>query len=91
MHKHRWSVAEARRRFSDLVAAAAREPQAVYRRGRLVGAVVGPEGLAALGGEGSPTLADAFDEIRVICAEEHYTLEIPRRRNRPSAFPAEDL
>lgn len=32
------------------------------------------------------SLADAFAELRQICAEENYTIEIPPRYDRPNAF-----
>lgn len=33
------------------------------------------------------TLAEAFAELRRICKEEDYTLEIPPRQERPNPFP----
>jgi hypothetical protein len=33
-----------------------------------------------------PTLGEAFEELRRICEEENYTLEIPRQK-RPNPFP----
>jgi hypothetical protein len=33
------------------------------------------------------TLAEAFEELRRICEEEDYTLEIPPRQERPNSFP----
>ncbi|HEV7504581.1 MAG TPA: hypothetical protein VGS07_06705 [Thermoanaerobaculia bacterium] len=32
------------------------------------------------------SIADAFFELRRICAEEDYKLETPERRNRPNPF-----
>jgi hypothetical protein len=36
------------------------------------------------------TLAEAFEELRRICEEEDYTLEIPSRQERPNPFPDGD-
>jgi hypothetical protein len=84
--RRRWTIASARQRLPKLIAMAAREPQAVYRRDKLVAAVVSPElkqemDAAAVGGRG-PTLAAALDELRGLCAEEGYTLAPPKRIDR---------
>jgi hypothetical protein len=34
-----------------------------------------------------PTLVEAFEELRRICEEEGYTLEMPSRQERPNPFP----
>ena len=39
----RWSIAEARKHFAELIESAVKKPQAVYRWGRLVALVVDPE------------------------------------------------
>jgi antitoxin (DNA-binding transcriptional repressor) of toxin-antitoxin stability system len=77
----KWTIADARRRFSEMLSSAAREPQVIYRRGRPVATVVAPDRAAP-----SPTIADAFVELRAICAAENYVLERPRRRDRPNPF-----
>jgi hypothetical protein len=33
-----------------------------------------------------PSLTDALTQLRHLCAEENYTLEIPPRQDRPNAF-----
>ena len=33
------------------------------------------------------TLGAAFEELRSICEEEDYSLEIPPRKGRPNPFP----
>ena len=89
-----WKVAEAKQRFSELVRAAEEKPQWIYNRGRLVAAVVPAEDLeqflAWREQQDRASIADAFAELRRICAEESYELETPERRNRPNPF-AEDL
>jgi len=81
----RWTIARARQQLPSLIAAAAREPQAVYRRTQLVATVVGPE-LAARIEAGSteqrPPMADALAELRRICAEERYNLSTGPRHDR---------
>ncbi|HKI05620.1 MAG TPA: type II toxin-antitoxin system prevent-host-death family antitoxin [Thermoanaerobaculia bacterium] len=89
-----WNVAEAKQRFSEVVRAAEDKPQMIYNRGKLVAAVV-PAGdlkeyLAWREKKEEVTLADAFAELRRICAEEAYAFEAPTREDRPNPF-ADDL
>lgn len=86
-----WKIAEAKQKFSELVKAAEDEPQWIYNRDRLVAAMVPAEDLKEFldwryQKEGQ-TLAGAFEELRRICQEEGYTLEIPPRQERPNPFP----
>jgi hypothetical protein len=81
--KTRWSVAAARQHLPRVIASAAREPQAIYRRAELVAAVVSPAVAArAAPPTPGPSLEHALAELRAICAEEEYDLPVPRRRNR---------
>jgi prevent-host-death family protein len=89
-----WNVAEAKQRFSEVVRAAEEKPQMIYNRGKLVAAVV-PAGelqdfLAWRERKEELTVADAFAELRRICAEEDYDFEAPARVDRPNPF-ADDL
>ena len=83
----RWSVAAARANLPDVFAAAAREPQAVYRHDEPVGIVVSPREFAALDAErrarDGQTLADAFATLRQL---EAGPLPAPPRRDRPNTF-----
>jgi PHD/YefM family antitoxin component YafN of YafNO toxin-antitoxin module len=85
-----WKVAEAKQKFSDIVRQAAREPQLIFNRDRLVAAVVDAQTFAAFQAwreqEERRSLADAFAELRQIAAEEHYSLELPPRLDRANAF-----
>ncbi len=85
-----WSVSEARRRFSELITAAAREPQPLYNRGQMVAAVIDADELRAFrawkAGHTGRTLAAAFDELRAICREERYELQLVARADRPNPF-----
>jgi hypothetical protein len=83
----RWTIANARRDISTLVSSAAREPQPLYRRNKLVATVVSPDVAGSLVEPGRRSaVADALTELRDICAEEGYTLPVPTRKNR-SARP----
>lgn len=82
----KWTIAHARRHFSQLLQAAAREPQEVCNRERPVAAIVNVETFRRFcQWQDSPagaSVAGAFDELRTICAEENYTLESPARVDR---------
>ena len=91
-----WRIAEAKQQFSEVVRRSGHAPQKIYRRDRLVAAVVSPDALAtieAVRRQQSPrTLADAFSDIRLACLEERYELELPERRDREALLnPFESL
>ena len=83
-----WRIGEAKQRFSEVVRRSASEPQRIYNRERLVAAVVSPElfdEIERLRRERSDrTLGEAFSEIREICEEEGYELDVGERRDRAS-------
>jgi prevent-host-death family protein len=94
-------MAEARRRLPDLLRAAQREPQILYRRDEPIGAVVSASELDRLDVSAAPgSIAEAFVELRSILTIEGETLEgeergeidlvVPERRNRPNPF-ADDV
>ena len=45
-----------------------------------------PKGLKQL-----PTIAETFDEIRQICIEEIFELDLPPRKDRPNQFVIDDV
>src|SRR5437762_1772064 len=90
-----WSVAQARRHLAEVVRAAAREPQRIYRRDELVATVVDPktfeEFSAWCAAQRGRTIGQAFAELRTICAAEGYTLEAPGRHDRATPFDDDEL
>jgi PHD/YefM family antitoxin component YafN of YafNO toxin-antitoxin module len=83
---NRWMTGEAKQRFSEVVRECAREPQRIFRRDRLVAAVISAETFEQFerwreAGEGR-TLGAAFDEVRELAARYDYELEIEDRRDR---------
>jgi prevent-host-death family protein len=86
----KWSVAAAKQRLSELLRAAAREPQAILSRSRPVAVVVAPEAFeefaAWQAARRTRTVAEAFDEMRA-SAPAGYALKLRSRRNRRSGFP----
>ncbi len=82
-----WTVAEARRSFSELLKQAKTAPQLVFRRHEHVAAVVDPdtfqEFLDWLHRRNSRSVEDAFSELRAICEG---GMVFPERSDRPNAF-----
>jgi antitoxin (DNA-binding transcriptional repressor) of toxin-antitoxin stability system len=83
-----WKIAEAKQHLSEVIRAAEEEPQWIYNRERLVAAIVEPdtlrEFLAWRKSERRPSLGKVFADLRRLCAEEGYELEIPPRQDRPN-------
>ena len=88
--KPKWSVAKARRQFTELIRSTAREPQPIYNRQRLVGVVVDAvtfeEFLRWKEEQAGRSIATALDELRNICQAEGYRLELPDRVDRDNPF-----
>ncbi|HEY0483572.1 MAG TPA: hypothetical protein VGD37_38905 [Kofleriaceae bacterium] len=86
--KKKWTIATARQHLPELVGLAAREPQRVYRRDRLVAAVVSPELADEVEKLRRPSLAARLAELQQLCAEESYVLTAPPRQDRANPFAA---
>jgi len=82
-----WSISTARKHFADLVRSAVHEPQPIYNRSHLVAAVVDAETFGAFlrwrSQQTARTLADAFADLRAICADATYELPEVPRQDRP--------
>jgi hypothetical protein len=85
-----WKIEEAQQKFSEVMSAAVSEPQLIYNHDKLVAAVVEAElfqdFLAWQQQQRKPSLGDAFSQLRQLCAEENYTLEIPSSRGSFQSF-----
>lgn len=85
-----WSVADARSHLSTVIAAAGGEPQVIESRGQAVAVVVGVEAYGAFERwrreHPTRTMAEAIEEVRLICAEDAYTLDPEPRDTRANPF-----
>lgn len=85
-----WKIAEAKRRFSELLHRTADEPQLIFNRDRMVAVVVDSEAYQAFREwqerPAQRPLADWAAELRAICTEEEYSLEIAVRQDRHNPF-----
>lgn len=77
-----WTIVEAKKKLSQVIRAAEEEPQWLCNHGRLVAVVVEPGVFAeflAWQRERRTSIDEVFSELRKLCAEEGYTLDIPSR------------
>ncbi|MEQ8959918.1 MAG: prevent-host-death protein [Coleofasciculus sp. C2-GNP5-27] len=85
-----WKIEQAQQKLPELISAAVVEPQLIYNQDKLVAAVVEAqtfkEFLAWQQQHRQPSLADAFAQLRQLCAAENYTLEVPPRTDRLNPF-----
>lgn len=85
-----WTLEKAGRHFSELISKAAQEPQTIFHCNRLVVAVIDAETFREFENwrrqrkKCSP--ADKFAELRRLCLEENYSLELPNRCDRNNPF-----
>ncbi|BAY66218.1 prevent-host-death family protein [Calothrix brevissima NIES-22] len=89
-----WKLDEAQQKLPEVIDAIALEPQLIFKQDKLVAAIVEPhlfqEFLAWHQQQKVSSLADAFTELRQLCAEENYILETPTRSSdRPIPFADE--
>lgn len=78
-----WKIGEAQQHFSEIIQAVGQEPQLIYRQNQLVAVVIEAETFQKFlhwqQQQNQPPLSQAFAELRQLCQEENYTLEIPNR------------
>ena len=86
-----WTLESAKQHFTELINQAAQEPQSIFNDKQIVVAVIDAQTFKAFeqwqqtqSKKRSP--ANAFEELRQLCLEENYTLEIPNRYDRENAF-----
>jgi prevent-host-death family protein len=91
-----WSIARAKQHLSEVVRLAAKEPQRLYNRGRLVGALIDAESFRAFEQwrteSAQATVAEQFERIRAELAAQGEAGAIdglppaPERADRPNPF-----
>jgi len=86
MDKNGWNVGEAKQQFSEVLRRSAMHPQLIYRRSRLVAAVVAVDDANVAAISPRITIADRINEARQLFGDENYQLPPTRRRARANAF-----
>ena len=91
--KGKWSIAQARQRFAELIESTAKEPQPIYKRDKMVAAMVDAETFLEFlkwkEEQSGRTIDDAMQELRALCDEEGYKFSWPQREDRPNPFAPE--
>lgn len=84
----KWSIANARQRLSELIKSSEQTPQSIFKRGKLIAAVVDARTFEEFKQwrKKQKRLGDAFEELRVIEEEEGYELVLPSRTDRENLF-----
>ena len=85
-----WTVASARAHLSKVIAAAGDEAQVISNRGEAVAVVLGVEAYEAFARwrreHPTRTMAQAIEEVRLLCAEDGYALDPEPRETRANPF-----
>ncbi len=91
--KRKWTISNARYHFSEMIESSVKEPQPIYKRERLVAAVIDAktfsEFLRWKEQQTGRTIAQAAAELRAICQEEGYEFELPERKDRSNPMLAD--
>jgi antitoxin (DNA-binding transcriptional repressor) of toxin-antitoxin stability system len=86
MDKNEWKVGEAKQQFSEVLRRSERVPQLIYRRNRLIAAVVAIDETSVATVARRVTIGDRFEEARELLRRENYHLPQTRRRSRGNNF-----
>ena len=86
MDKNEWQVGEAKQQFSEVLRRSEDEPQLIYRRRRLIAAIVSTDEANVAAISNPRTIADRFAEARDLLEQENYRLPRTRRRARANSF-----
>lgn len=86
MDKNGWNVGEAKQQFCELLRRTESEPQLIYRRNRLIAAVVAVDETNADAIRKRMTIGDRLEEARELLRSENYRLPRARRRSRANVF-----
>lgn len=86
MDKNGWKVGEAKQQFSEVLRRSESVPQLIYRRNRLIAAVVAIDEAQAATVARRVMIGDRFEEARELLRRENYRLPRTRRRSRGNNF-----
>lgn len=86
MDKNGWKVGEAKQQFSEVLRRSESVPQLIYRRNRLIAAVVAMDEAQAATVSRRVMIGDRFEEARELLRRENYHLPQTSRRSRGNTF-----
>jgi prevent-host-death family protein len=91
--KH-WMTGEAKQQLSEVLRRSVEEPQEIFRRDRLVAAVISAEDYREFSSwreeRARKTLGEAFDQVRELFTAYDYELDTGSRRNRDTPLDETD-
>lgn len=82
MDKKGWNVGAAKQQFSEVLRRSESEPQLIYRRNRLIAAVIAMDESKVDASAGRVTIGDRFQEARELLHDQKYRLPQTGRRSR---------
>ncbi len=85
----KWNIAKARQNFTQLLQEAEQEPQSIYKRDKLVAAVLDAETYEAFQvwqKSQKTSIAKDLQAISAICQQEDYVFETSKRVDRANPF-----
>jgi len=80
--KNEWNVGAAKQRFSEVLRRSEKSPQLIYRREKLVAAIIAVEDRSDVPGAEGRSIGDRFAEARRVFRKANYRLPSSTRRNR---------
>jgi len=86
MDKNGWKVGQAKQQFSEVLRRSESVPQLIYRRNRLIAAVVAMDETGEKPTSRPLTIGDRLDEARELFQSANYELPVPRHRSRANDF-----
>ncbi len=84
-----WTIESAKQHFAEVINKAAQEPQPVFNELGLVAAIIDAQTFNKFQQwqfTQQRSISNAFKELRQLCIEENYYLELPNRYDRENAF-----
>ncbi len=86
-----WKIAEAKKKFSEMIHSVHDGPQVICNRDAVVAVVIDPdqyeEYKTLRESRERESIGGAFEELRDICEEESYVIAVPERKNREASWP----
>ena len=86
MDKNEWKVGAAKQRFSEVLRRSEEAPQLIYRRDRLIAAVISVDDLEEVPGVNRASIAERFAVVREMIQGEGYRLPSSSRKMRSNEF-----
>lgn len=84
-----WDTEQAQQHFTQLLKAATEAPQQIFQHNQLTAVVIDAADFAQFEqwqAQQKQCLGTAFSELRTLCTQEDYQLDLPARTDRENTF-----